>query len=213
MTDNGASDAKTAGTGTTSTPTPTKAQLRTELRAARRRRRDATSAQARHADGLALLHHLEPYLAGATCVASFEPMATESNLQPLNAAVLAGGRLLVPITLDDLDLSWRDAATGVDVGRSAIADADLVVAPALAIGPHGERLGQGGGCYDRALPRRRPGTPVVAVVFPDELLVTPGAPRIPAEEHDERVDAVLTVDGLTHVTDRLKYWADGTHRS
>ena len=212
MTDNGAPDAPTGATPPRDVePTPdererlAKRELRTRLRAARRERRDATSPEQRHADGLALLHHLEPLLARATCVTSFEPLASESNLEPINAAVRARGRLLVPITLADLDLSWRDAATGDDLGTGGIAAADLVIAPALAIGPNGERLGQGGGCYDRALPRRRPGTPVVAVVFPDELLTGPDAPRIPVEAHDERVDAALTVDGLVRFGDALGY--------
>ena len=212
MTDNGAPDAPTGATPPRDVePTPderervAKRDLRARLRAARRERRDATSPEQRHTDGLALLHHLEPLLARATCVTSFEPLASESNLEPINAAVRARGRLLVPITLADLDLSWRDVATGDDLGTSGIAAADLVIAPALAIGPNGERLGQGGGCYDRALPRRRPGTPVVAVVFPDELLTGPDAPSIPVEAHDERVDAALTVDGLVRFGDALGY--------
>lgn len=212
MTDNGAPDAPTGATPPRDVePTPderervAKRDLRTRLRAARRERRDATSAEQRHADGLALLHHLEPLLARATCVTSFEPLASESNLEPINAAVRARGRVLVPITLADLDLSWRDAATGDDLGAGGLAAADLVIAPALAIGPNGERLGQGGGCYDRALPRRRPGTPVVAVVFPDELLTGPDAPSIPVEAHDERVDAALTVDGLVRFGVALGY--------
>ena len=212
MTDNGAPDAPTGATPPRDVePTPderervAKRDLRARLRAARRERRDATSPEQRHTDGLALLHHLEPLLARATRVTSFEPLTSESNLEPINAAARARGRLLVPITLADLDLSWRDVATGDDLGTSGIAAADLVIAPALAIGPNGERLGQGGGCYDRALPRRRPGTPVVAVVFPDELLTGPDAPSIPVEAHDERVDAALTVDGLVRFGDALGY--------
>ena len=53
---------------------------------------------------------------------------------------------------------------------------------------HGRRLGQGGGWYDRMLPLRAPGTPVFAMVHPDELVAGP----LPVEEHDVRVDAVIT---------------------
>ena len=59
---------------------------------------------------------------------------------------------------------------GPPLGRDAIAAADLVLVPALAVDVAGRRLGQGGGSYDRALPRAT--APVVAVVFGDEVLDT-----------------------------------------
>ena len=55
-------------------------------------------------------------------------------------------------------------------GTDAVALADVVLAPGLAVDHQGTRMGQGGGCYDRALPRRRPGTPVLVVLHPGELL-------------------------------------------
>lgn len=199
MTDNGSSRARTDAAADDTGDA--KAGFRSRLRQARRERRDATSPQRRVADGLRLLEVARPLIEQATCVASFEPKPTEVNVAALNEHVLAAGaRLIVPITLDDLDLSWRDVATGVDLGRGGIAEADVIIAPALAIGPGGERLGQGGGCYDRALPRRRPGTPVVATVFASE-----NGLDLPVEAHDERVDGVLTQDGLTAFTNILKY--------
>jgi len=71
-----------------------------------------------------------------------------------------------------------------------LSDADVVLAPALAVDHHGHRLGSGGGYYDRALvgvPRDR----IVAVVFADEVLDV-----VPVEAHDVRVGAALTPDGL-----------------
>lgn len=169
-----------------------KSERRRELRARRRARREAGDLAAREREGQALLEHARILVAEAACVATFEPMPTEVNVEPLTAHILGHARVIVPITLDDLDLAWRDLATGADLGKEAIAEADIVLTPALAIGVLGERLGQGGGCYDRALPRRREGTPVIAVVFPDEV-----SRDFPTEAHDERVDGVLTPDGLT----------------
>lgn len=188
MADNHAS----SGTRLPSSACHSKRDVRRILRAARRSRRDATDDTTRQRDGQTLLRLARPLLADATCVATFEPLDTESNISPLNTHLLEHARVIVPITLDDLDLSWRDLATGVDLGQDAIAEADVIIAPALAIGPHGERLGQGGGCYDRALPRRREGATVVAVVFPDEVALS-----FPTEAHDERVDGVLTTEGVT----------------
>ena len=57
--------------------------------------------------------------------------------------------------------------TGESLGLHGIAEAALVLAPALAVDGSGRRLGQGGGSYDRALTRTS--APVLAVVFDDEL--------------------------------------------
>jgi len=113
-----------------------------------------------------------------------------------------GVRVLLPVVLADLDLDWaldegeHDAGlgpgvpepTGPRLGVEAIGEADVVVTPALAVDRQGRRLGQGGGSYDRALARRAPGALVVAVVGDDELVPGP----LPGEEHDVRVDAVVT---------------------
>lgn len=82
---------------------------------------------------------------------------------------------------------------GTPRGPEAIAQVDLVIAPALAVDRSGTRLGHGGGYYDRALRRRSEGVPVVAVVHPMELLESGALIR---EAHDEPVDAVLTTVGL-----------------
>jgi 5-formyltetrahydrofolate cyclo-ligase len=60
----------------------------------------------------------------------------------------------------------------------------------------GVRLGYGGGCYDRALTRIRPGALVVALLHEGELLEEP----LPAEDHDRRVDAVALPSGVVRLT-------------
>ena len=65
------------------------------------------------------------------------------------------------------------------------------IAPALAVDTTGARLGQGGGWYDRALEHLRPGVPVVALVFPEELYDArqpPAAPRAPRPAGRRRRD-------------------------
>lgn len=74
-------------------------------------------------------------------------------------------------------------------GAESLKEADLIIIPALAASADGTRLGQGGGWYDRALVHRCPGTPVVAVIFDDEVLE---AGVIPAEPHDVPIDAIVT---------------------
>jgi 5-formyltetrahydrofolate cyclo-ligase len=93
--------------------------------------------------------------------------------------------VLVPVLKPDKDLDWRDWRA--PHGPGAISEADLVIVPALAVDRSGVRLGRGGGSYDRALARVRPGTPVVALLHDGEL-----AHKLPAQPHDERVTAVIT---------------------
>ena len=49
------------------------------------------------------------------------------------------------------------------------------------------RLGYGGGYYDRLLPCLRPDCLRIGVAFDEQLLA-----EIPAEEHDEIVDIIVT---------------------
>jgi 5-formyltetrahydrofolate cyclo-ligase len=60
-----------------------------------------------------------------------------------------------------------------------------VIAPALAVDRGGNRLGRGGGSFDRALARVGPLIPVIALLYDDELLE-----HVPAEPHDRPVRAV-----------------------
>jgi 5-formyltetrahydrofolate cyclo-ligase len=136
-------------------------------------------------------------------VACYASRGNEPATDLLRAA-LADRRLrvLLPVVLADLDLDWAlDAGTlrpgsgpavpepvGPPLGTGAIADARVVIAPALGVDRRGRRLGQGGGSYDRALLRRRPDAFVVALLHTGEIWDD----DLPAEEHDERVDAAVT---------------------
>ena len=180
---------------------PEKSAHRTTLRA---RRRELAAARVAADDGAALTTHVtalldELGLGRGAVVTSYDAVPGEPPTAALNAALAATGiRVLLPITLPDLDLDWYDAAdpSSTPLGRDAVSLADVVLAPGLAVDARGTRMGQGGGCYDRALPRRRPGTPVVVLLHPGEL-VDPGDPPLPWQPHDQPVDAVVTADGLT----------------
>ena len=179
---------------------PEKASRRLELRG---RRRGLAASRDVAADGPRLADHVlglldELGLRAGSVVTSYVALPGEPPTAPLNAALAAHGiRVLVPITLPDFDLDWHDAgdATESPLGPDAVALADVVLAPGLAVDRTGTRMGQGGGCYDRALPRRRPGTPVVVVLHPGELL-DPHEPVLPRQAHDQPVDAVVTAEGV-----------------
>ena len=63
---------------------------------------------------------------------------------------------------------------------------DLFLCPACAYTQEGERLGKGGGYYDRYLLRKRSDAITLGVVFSSQILA-----HVPTEAHDLRVDRVL----------------------
>jgi 5-formyltetrahydrofolate cyclo-ligase len=70
---------------------------------------------------------------------------------------------------------------------------DLVVVPGLAFDPNGNRLGRGGGCYDRFLRRLRRRTTTVGLAFDVQII-----DMVPADERDMSVDIVVTDRRVTH---------------
>ncbi len=178
-----------------SSPQPAdKSAVRARIRAARRELRDDPGHD-RAALAERYRDHLLRWLGGRRpgTITAYESWASEPPTQALLTGLQdAGWRVLVPDTLPDLRLSWHDVADPqVDLGIDAVAQADLLLIPALAVDLAGYRLGQGGGCYDRTLPLRRAGAPVVAMIFEHELV-----DAVPREAHDLPVDAVLTGAGV-----------------
>jgi len=144
-----------------------------------------------------------PAYGAQACVAIYRSLPHEPPTQALAEMLHArGARVIVPETLPDLDLDWHelrvDGSEGPRLGLEGIAAAHVILAPALAVDHNGTRLGQGGGCYDRALARRRPDAVIVAIVNDQEYAVWP----LPLDDHDVRVDAVITPGGglspITH---------------
>jgi 5-formyltetrahydrofolate cyclo-ligase len=134
-------------------------------------------------------------------ICGYVPQHGEPGGTALLPVLATAARLLLPVLRDDLDLDWAhyrgelaNAARGLReppgsrLGQDAIAAADLVVVPAVAVDHRGVRLGRGGGSYDRALARASADT--LAVVYDTELI-----DAVPAEPHDRRVTLVLTPGG------------------
>ncbi len=174
------------------------------------RRRSLTARQRADAAGrvqaalVVLVRRLRPRRMTAYVPVASEPGGPDLPAV-LHAALPEGAELLLPVLRDDLDLDWAPwtgPAGLVAAGRgmrepaaprrgvTAVADAGLVVVPALAVDRRGVRLGRGGGSYDRAL-ARVPATALTVVPLHDGELVE----ALPAEPHDRRVRAVVTPSG------------------
>ena len=149
-----------------------------------------------------------PELAAAGTVAAYVSVGTEPATDEVLAALHArGARVLLPVLLDDGDLDWAEYTglhelhevghglrepTGPPLGREAGGHADVVLVPGVAASPAGVRMGRGGGSYDRALTRVRPGALTVLLLHPGEV----GQP-VPTEPHDRGVDLAVTAEGVT----------------
>ena len=176
-----------------------KAQLRAKIRSTRAQRGQAE--RERFAARLAGISH--PALVEDATVTVFVGVGDEPDTRPLLHRLQRDGvRVLLPVVNPDWSLDWSEYVgddelapagydliepTGERLGQAGIAEADLVLIPALAVDPEGRRLGQGAGCYDRALTFVPPETPVLAVVFDNERLTE----ELPEEPHDRRVNGVV----------------------
>lgn len=163
----------------------------------------------------AIADHLmaTPELRRAATVAAYVSIGTEPGTGPLLDALGAlGRRVILPVVLPDLDLDWAVydgpaslararrgllEPVGERLGLAAVATADVVLTPGLAVDRTGMRLGQGGGCYDRTLGRVPVGTFTCTLLYADELLAA-----VPADTHDRPVTAVATPAGVIRLSRR-----------
>ena len=72
---------------------------------------------------------------------------------------------------------------------------DLLIIPLLAFDAEGYRIGWGGGFYDRTLIKLRAEKSVTAV---GAAFSSQQVDKVPREDHDARLDWVVTEAGLTH---------------
>lgn len=177
--------------------------LRERIRAERRRIGPADRESA--AADLAAVALEVPDIVAAQCVAAYTSTPTAPGTLPLRRALRrAGKRVLLPVLLGDGHLDWcedgDDARSPYDrhpgpaprlLGLEGVGDAEAVIIPALAVDTLGNRLGQGAGFYDRTLRMIDPTVPVFAVVYDGEVLDAAIEP-VPAEPHDQPVDAIIT---------------------
>lgn len=187
---------------------PATAVAKRALRATLRHRRTARNATARAADDAARTDRLlaavvpTPAIVAAYLSSGSEPDTTEV-IERLSAA---GAEILLPASVGG---AWVEPAwarwegpdrlregplgilepTGAALPGAALAQAGLVLCPGLAGTARGERLGRGGGWYDRVLPLA---TGRLILLLNDDEVVE----SLPTGPLDRPVDVIVTPSRL-----------------
>jgi 5-formyltetrahydrofolate cyclo-ligase len=201
-----------------------------EIRASHRERRAALTPALLESAGEGFARHGLAWATGLTggspgIFAAYLGVGSEPPTLPLLTALHeAGHRVLLPVCEPGLALSWVYWTPASEFVRSRYAPirepagerhdtavmqhAAGIFLPATAVDHSGNRIGQGGGYYDKflaalagLLPPGAPAAdggllpplPTAAIVYEGEVLA---AGSIPAERFDRRVAAALTPAGL-----------------
>lgn len=186
--------------------TADKAALRQRLLAARRSVADDIRAE----EARSLTEHLAAAVSRGSTVCAYVPVGAEpGSIEMLDVLLRRTGRVLLPIartTSDDFPvaLQWGEYRPGGLVAArfgllepvepwlppTTLAEASVVLVPALAVDRAGVRLGRGGGFYDRTLMHRDPQARLIGVIRDEELL-----DELPREPHDVAMTHALTPGG------------------
>jgi 5-formyltetrahydrofolate cyclo-ligase len=187
---------------------PAKTAYRDRLLTARNRRSLAEIGEAARSIADQLLRSAE--VRRAATVAAYVSVNGEPGTGPLLDGLRAAGkRVILPVLLPDDDLDWAVyrgpgdlvparrgllEPAGEPLGLEAVATADAVLVPGLAVSSTGVRLGRGGGSYDRVLGRIPVGTFTCVLLYDDELALD-----VPLEPHDRPVTHAVTPTGITRL--------------
>lgn len=149
---------------------PASGDERQRLRAAMRQRRSALPVRERLDAAADLATRLLPELASHTgLIAGYWAVGGELPLHAVQSSLPAPLRWCLPVLHDDGRLRFRPWAAGEPLSTNRfgipepaegpLIESDglaVVLAPLLAFDRRGQRLGQGGGWYDRSFAFRRP---------------------------------------------------------
>lgn len=180
-------------------PLPDRKPLRRDARAARRAFVGSLNPAIRQTLEKALASQILPHLGPRGIIGSHAAAGDEIDPRAIEDAALAlGWRLAFPRVTDG-PLSyhlarWSELAPGYKgiaepSGDAPLSRPDVLLVPLLAADLAGNRLGQGGGHYDRTLAALRASGPVLAIGVCWDMQLSP---YIPAAHWDQPLDAIAT---------------------
>lgn len=147
-----------------------------------------------------LADYLAPY--SGKILAGYMPMRTEIN--PLAAMAAHQGPVCVPVIIGKAQpLRFREWSPGAEMiagefgalipAEGAWMEPEVLIVPLVGFDAQGNRLGYGGGFYDRTLEGLRAKRPTLAVGF---AFSAQRLSDLPLEPTDQPLDVIITEDGL-----------------
>lgn len=181
----------------------------TDLRHEFKAKRAALSDEARHAQATQTLQYLTDMFAVTPpqVIGVYWPLAEELDVKIAFADWLASGhRLALPCATPKQPLTFRELTANSPMHKGLYgimepteSNAELLpetlIVPALALDAAGNRLGYGGGYYDRTLAKWRENSwngKTIGICFSCQISDSP----LPAQPHDAPLDAVLSAQGF-----------------
>lgn len=170
--------------------------------------RQAIQPDARASASQHIISHVLKLAPPDAVVAGYVAIRGELDVFPALAALTQRGqKLCLPVTLNNRELTFRQFQPGdaLDTGaygiaipsaNAAITVPDVLLVPLVAFDAAGHRLGYGAGYYDRVihkLKHKNSNLKVFGVAFSCQQ-----AAKIPAENTDEKLDAIITEAGIIH---------------
>ena len=142
-----------------------------------------------------------PAMRTATIVAAYVGLDSEVPIWLLvEALTKRGTTVLLPVLEADDSLTWGAFAPGSTLvaGRkgirqpasgasSELSAAQVVVVPGVCYDNRGNRLGRGGGSYDRALRKLPAGITTIGLALDSDVVG-----NVPVEPHDQQVQLIVT---------------------
>jgi len=172
--------------------------------AARRRRKMISNEKRNKAAAQRLIENF-PHGLSQTHIAGFAPIGDEIDLWPLLEHLETAERIIgLPVTqAKPAPLTYLQWTPNCEMAcdqygiqypmNGEIITPSLILVPLLSFTAKGERLGYGGGYYDRTLSQLRRQGDVFAcgVAYAGQEV-----DFLPTDDHDERLDGILTEDGF-----------------
>lgn len=152
-----------------------------------------------------------PSVQGAQVVAAYAALPGElPTWQLIDALVERGATVLLPTLEAGAALTWRAYAgqdslssgrygllePAPDAAAYPLAAADVVVLPGLCYDGRGNRLGRGGGSYDRAIEDVSVQAVTIGIALDHDVIDV-----VPVESHDRRVKMIVTPTRVIAIED------------
>lgn len=185
----------------------TAALAKAALRNARLAARDAIATSDRIEKSLTIAAHGRAAIrpVSGDVISCFLPIRSEVDLRPLMLSFAGeGARLCLPAILDKETIVFREYRPDAELvsmgfgtfgpaAHEAVLEPAVMLVPLSAFDATGQRIGYGGGYYDRAIHRMREKglhPKLIGIAFDCQEVAS-----VPAEPHDIRLDAILTESG------------------